>query len=236
MPLKYSSSNIDTKTQKILRFKDTFLALYCDAVIHPEKAINSLDQIIDDWNDASNDFTPSDAIAKSDLTNITINIASVSNASTTYIRIRDHFVTEAQRSSYDLVTKNCQRHTNVMTLTYPKEYYNPFLFDILHEDAFNLSVFSNNRPSKNQLNITKKILTKLTSVTFLAEILSATSKETLTSDDFDQNIMKDMPLVKQFKKDILYDNGIENHVPNLNEIFDTLVILLLYVAISNENN
>lgn len=233
MPLKYSTAHPDV-TQKVLAFKDAFLKLYEDAINHPEKAISvTKDSILTDWRESydalATDYSPYNL---SNLTNVTINIAQLTGGSSVYLRICDHFIAEDKRQQYDQVTKSCQDSANVLTFTYPKEFYSAELMDYLNELAFNLTIPFKDNPI-NKFPVVSKILEALTQPGPLSELISTTSVEEMTQDFTITSFTKNMPLVQQFKKDLLYDNGIENHVPNLTAIFTCLLILLRYVIISN---
>lgn len=233
MPLKYSTPHPDV-TQKVLTFKDAFLNLYEDAINHPEKAIHvTKDSVIGDWR-ANYDVlaTQDSPYNLSNLTNITINIAQLIGGSSIYLRISDHLIAENKRQQYDQVTKSSQDRTNVLTFTYPKEFYSADLMDYLNESAFNLTIPSKNDPV-NRLPIVTKILEKLTQPGPLSELISTTSVEEMTHEYAIPNLTKNMPLIEQFEKDLLYDNGIENHIPNIDAIFTCLLILLRCVIISN---
>ena len=239
MPLEYSPSHPDI-TQKVLAFKDAFLKLYKDAINHPEKAIRATrDSINDDWRENYDALAIYDPLSTDDgpynlsnLTNITINIAQLTGGSSIYLRICDHFVAENKRQQYDQVTKSYQDRTNVLTFTYPREFYSAELMGYLNELAFNLTIPSKN-DSIDKLPVVAKILEALTQPGPLSELISTTSVDEMTQDHTIPNFTENMPLIQQFKKDLLYDNGIENHMPNLNEIFTCLLILLRCVIVSN---
>lgn len=233
MPLEYSTPHPDV-TQKVLTFKDAFLNLYEDAINHPEKAIRiTRDSVIGDWRENYDPLSIHDSpFDLSNLTNITINIAQLIGGSSIYLRICDHFIAENKRQQYDQVTKSCQDRTNVLTFTYPKEFYNVNLMDYLNESAFNLTIPSKNDPV-DRLPIVTKILEKLMQPGPLSELISTTSVEKMTQEYAIPNLTENMPLIEQFEKDLLYDNGIENHIPNIDAIFTCLLILLRCVIISN---
>ena len=102
----------------------------------------------------------------------------------------------------------------------------------LNEFAFNLSIPTKNDPI-NKLPIVTKILESLTQPGPLSELISTTSVAKMTKNYTISNFTENMPLIQQFEKDLLYDNGIENHIPNLDEIFACLLILLSCVIVSN---
>lgn len=233
MPLKYSTTHPNV-TEKVISFKDAFLKMYEDAINHPEKAIHvTKDAVIDDWRENSNVLATQDnSYDMFDLTDITINIAQLSGGSSIYLRICDHLIAENKRQQYDQVTKSCQDHTNVLTFTYPREFYGVNLMGFLNEFAFNLSIPTKNDPI-NKLPIVTKILESLTQPGPLSELISTTSVAKMTKNYTISNFTENMPLVQQFEKDLLYDNGIENHIPNLDEIFACLLILLSCVIVSN---
>lgn len=205
-----------------------------DAINHPEKAISvTKDSILTDWREnydaLATDYSPYNL---SNLTNVTINIAQLTGGSSVYLRICDHFIAEDKRQQYDQVTKSCQDRVNVLTFTYPKEFYSADLMDYLNELAFDLTIPFKDNPI-NKFPVVSKILEALTQPGPLSEIISTTSVEEMTQDFTITSFTKNMPLIQQFKKDLLYDNGIENHVPNLTAIFTCLLILLRYVIVSN---
>jgi len=233
MPLKYSTTHPNV-TEKVISFKDAFLKMYEDAINHPEKAIHvTKDAVIDDWRENSNVLATQDnSYDIFDVTDITINIAELSGGSSIYLRICDHLIAENKRQQYDQVTKSCQDHTNVLTFTYPREFYGINLMGFLNEFAFNLSIPTKNDPI-NKLPIVTKILESLTQPGPLSELISTTSVAKMTKNYTISNFTENMPLVQQFEKDLLYDNGIENHIPNLDDIFACLLILLSCVIVSN---
>lgn len=233
MPLKYSTTHPNV-TEKVISFKDAFLKLYKEAINHPEKAISvTKDSIINDWSRTYDVLaTESTPCNLSNLTNVTINIAELIAGSSVYLRICDHFIAENKRQQYDQVTKSCQGRANVLTFTYPKEFYNVNLMWFLNEFAFNLSIPTKNDPI-NKLPIVTKILESLTQPGPLSELISTTSVAKMTKNYTMSDFTENMPLIQQFEKDLLYDNGIENHIPNLDEIFACLLILLSCVIVSN---
>lgn len=240
MPLEISPTDNANVDQKIINFKDQFLKIYANAIAYPNKIINTNNKLLNELSDAEYRSTGSyyDDEALTHLSNITINIAALISApeSTSskpaFIRIREYYINEINRTKYSDIEKNYVNQGLCMSFTYPKEYDNSELRYLLNEAAFNLTLNLNDK-SDNRLAIAKKVLTKLTQPGPLSEIKTIHSQVAFSKIEDIPKMLEQMPLTNAMVKDALYDNGIENHVPNLFELCTALILLLTFVSVSN---
>lgn len=232
MPLDLKNNSYQQKINKIVTFKRNFLKLYRQGIAHPNEIHNNDDSIFDrlfDLQKYSKIESQDDPSIKLDLAIIlVIAVKTTSRNPQTTMIAPSFLISHGQLSLAKKYTKTYRQDGHALLLKIPRESYSQKIVENMSESIFELTLAEKNHPEHNNYKMTKKILDRLTKPGPLSEIANVVISQNMPNTDLVEN----MPLTKQILRDVLYDNGIENHVPNLHDVFDSLLLLLIHAGIS----
>ena len=230
MPLQLNAFNNNAMKQKVTQIADALLAVYDRSTHHNDQIMSNRSTLLDEL--AYLELNSEDTFE--DITSfVTITVSALKDdAKNTYICIRDYNVNDRYLKKFHKLSQTYRDQQLLTSFKYPIQYHNSDLVDMMNQYSFGMRIASQKNSQENYYAITKEILTALTQSGPLSEIIAVTQKTDFTDPSFSDHITDDMPLIKQCLKELLYDNGLENHVPNLHDLFTSLLIFLILATVS----
>lgn len=233
MPLELNAFDNNAMKQKVTQIADTLLTVYDRSAHHNDQIMSNRSTLLNElaYLELNSEDTFEEVTSF-----VTITVSALKdNAKNTYICIRDYSINDRYLKKFHKLSQNYRDQQLLTSFKYPIQYHNSDLVDMMNQYSFGMRIASQKNPQENYYAITKEILTALTQSGPLSEIIAVTQKTDITDLSFGDHITDDMPLIKQCLKDFLYDNGLGNHVPNLHDLFTSLLIFLILATVSSTN-